>query len=129
VEKVPFEKRKKHLPRARHQEEYSASEIRGVRVEMLARHSSENSRPMQGEWVFEYTVRITNQGPETVQLIGRHPVITDGLDLAEEVEGPDVVGSRRRTVFSFTDQAIRRSVIRRLRGIRFRERRPAAFTA
>jgi ApaG protein len=66
----------------------------GVRVEVLSRHSSENSRPMQGEWVFEYTVRITNQGSEPVQLISRHWIITDGLDHTEEVKGPGVVGKQ-----------------------------------
>src|SRR5579863_5985693 len=66
----------------------------GVRVEVLSRHSSENSRPMQGEWVFEYTVRITNQGSEPVQLISRHWIITDALDHTEEVKGPGVVGKQ-----------------------------------
>jgi len=66
----------------------------GVRVEVLSRHSSENSRPTQGEWVFEYTVRITNQGSEAVQLISRHWIITDGLDHTEEVKGPGVVGKQ-----------------------------------
>ncbi len=65
-----------------------------VRVEVLARHSSENSRPLQGDWVFEYTVRITNQGPETVQQISRHWIITDGMDVTEEVKGPGVVGKQ-----------------------------------
>ena len=63
-----------------------------VRVEVLSRPSPENSRPLQGEWVFEYTVRITNQGPETVQLLSRHWIITDALEHAEEVKGPGVVG-------------------------------------
>jgi ApaG protein len=66
----------------------------GVRVEVLSRHSSENSRPMQGEWLFEYTVRITNQGSDTVQLISRHWIITDGVDHVEEVTGPGVVGKQ-----------------------------------
>jgi ApaG protein len=66
----------------------------GVRVEVLSRHSTENSRPMQGEWIFEYTVRITNQGSEPVQLISRHWIITDGLDHTEEVKGPGVVGKQ-----------------------------------
>ncbi len=39
-----------------------------IRVEVLARHSPENSHPQQGEWMFEYTVRITNQGNDRVQL-------------------------------------------------------------
>jgi ApaG protein len=66
----------------------------GIRVEVMSRHSTENSRPQQGEWVFEYTVRITNQGLETVQLISRHWIITDGLEHTEEVRGPGVVGEQ-----------------------------------
>ena len=65
-----------------------------IRVEVLSRHSPENSRPQQGEWVFEYTVRITNQGSETVQLISRHWIITDGQGQTEEVQGPGVVGEQ-----------------------------------
>jgi hypothetical protein len=63
----------------------------GVRVEVLSRHSPENSRPNQDEWVFQYTVRITNQGTGTVQLLSRHWVITDALEHTEEVQGPGVV--------------------------------------
>jgi len=66
----------------------------GVRVEVLSRHSPEHSRPSQDEWVFQYTVRITNQGPETVQLLSRHWIITDALDHTEEVQGPGVVGEQ-----------------------------------
>jgi ApaG protein len=66
----------------------------GVRVEVLSQHSPENSRPSQGQWVFQYTVRITNQGTETVQLISRHWYITDALDHVEEVQGPGVVGEQ-----------------------------------
>jgi ApaG protein len=65
-----------------------------IRVEVLSRHSPENSRPYQSEWVFEYTVRITNQGSETVQLISRHWIITDALEQTEEVKGPGVVGEQ-----------------------------------
>jgi ApaG protein len=65
-----------------------------IRVEVLSRHSPENSRPMEDEWVFQYTVRITNQGTETVQLISRHWIITDALDHIQEVKGPGVVGQQ-----------------------------------
>jgi ApaG protein len=44
--------------------------------------------------MFEYTVRITNMGAETVQLLSRHWIITDGLDRTEEVRGPGVVGEQ-----------------------------------
>ena len=43
---------------------------------------------------FEYTVRITNQGSEPVQLISRHLDHYDGLDHTEEVKGPGVVGKQ-----------------------------------
>jgi len=65
-----------------------------IRVEVLARHSPENSKPLNGEWVFQYTVRITNQGTDTVQLLSRHWIITDALDHVEEVKGPGVVGEQ-----------------------------------
>jgi ApaG protein len=66
----------------------------GIRVEVLSRHSPENSRPNQDEWVFQYTVRITNQGSETVQLLSRHWIITDAFEHTEEVQGPGVVGEQ-----------------------------------
>jgi len=65
---------------------------RGIRVEVLSRYSPQNSRPQQGEWIFEYTVRITNQGADTVQLISRHWIITDAAAHTQEVKGPGVVG-------------------------------------
>jgi ApaG protein len=65
-----------------------------VRVEVIAQHSTEHSRPNEGEWVFQYTVRITNLGSEPVQLISRHWIITDGTDHVEEVRGPGVVGQQ-----------------------------------
>jgi ApaG protein len=65
-----------------------------IRVEVMSSYSPENSRPLEGEWVFQYTVRITNQGRDTVQLLSRHWVITDGADQVEEIRGPGVVGKQ-----------------------------------
>ena len=65
-----------------------------VRVEVLSQYSQQNSRPAQGEWVFEYTVRITNLGAETVQIVSRHWIITDGADQTREVQGLGVVGEQ-----------------------------------
>ncbi len=66
----------------------------GIRVEVMSQYSAENSRPLQDEWVFQYTVRITNQSNETVQLLSRHWVITDALDHIDEVVGPGVIGEK-----------------------------------
>jgi ApaG protein len=66
----------------------------GVRVEVMSQYSPENSRPQESEWVFQYTVRITNTGAQAVQLMSRHWIITDALDHIEEVRGPGVVGEQ-----------------------------------
>ena len=65
-----------------------------IRVEVISRPSPENSRPAQGEWLFEYTIRITNLGNETLQLLNRRWIITDAFEHVEEVEGPGVVGEQ-----------------------------------
>lgn len=67
---------------------------RDVRVEVLSQYSPENSRPAEDVWVFQYTVRITNQGLDTIQLISRHWIITDAYDHTEHIRGPGVVGQQ-----------------------------------
>src|SRR3954470_24078897 len=65
-----------------------------VRVEVDSRYAPEESQPFQGRWVFHYTIRITNEGDETVQLLSRHWIITDAMGHVEEVKGPGVVGEQ-----------------------------------
>ena len=50
--------------------------------------------PAQNEWFFLYTVKISNEGAEPVQLVTRHWIITDGTGHVEEVRGPGVVGKQ-----------------------------------
>jgi ApaG protein len=66
----------------------------GVRVQVVARYSPERSQPSGSKWVFLYTVTISNEGTETVQLLTRHWIITDGAGHVEEVRGPGVVGKQ-----------------------------------
>jgi ApaG protein len=65
-----------------------------VRVEVEAQYSAEHSQPFQCQWFFHYTVRITNEGEETVKLISRHWIITNADGHVEEVKGPGVVGEQ-----------------------------------
>lgn len=65
-----------------------------VRVEVESQYAPEYSQPFQNEWFFHYTVRITNEGAEKVQLLSRHWIITDGRGSTEEVKGPGVVGEQ-----------------------------------
>ncbi|MEW6776965.1 MAG: Co2+/Mg2+ efflux protein ApaG [Bdellovibrionota bacterium] len=67
---------------------------RGVRVKVRARYSAEHSAPKENNFFFLYTVRISNEGTETVQLVSRHWIITDGTGSTREVKGPGVVGEQ-----------------------------------
>ncbi len=72
----------------------STAVTRSVRVEVTSRFVPERSDPDSSEWFFAYTVRITNDGSETVQLVSRHWVITDAEGRQQEVRGPGVVGEQ-----------------------------------
>jgi ApaG protein len=65
-----------------------------VRVEVESQYAPERSQPFQNEWFFTYTVRITNERDETVQLLSRHWIITDSTGHSQEVKGPGVVGEQ-----------------------------------
>jgi ApaG protein len=65
-----------------------------VRVEVESEYAPERSQPLQNEWFFLYTIRITNEGSQTVQLLSRHWIITDATGHVEEVRGEGVVGEQ-----------------------------------
>ena len=65
-----------------------------VRVEVESQYAPERSQPLQNEWFFHYTVRITNEGDDTIQLLSRHWIITDATGQMQEVRGPGVVGEQ-----------------------------------
>jgi len=67
---------------------------RGVRVRVQSEYSPDQSAPAKNQWFFLYTVKISNEGAETVQLLTRHWIITDGTGHIEEVRGPGVVGKQ-----------------------------------
>jgi ApaG protein len=66
----------------------------GIKVRVQSRYVPEQSDPEGGGWLFAYTVRVANEGHETVQLMSRHWVITDANGHTEEVRGPGVVGAQ-----------------------------------
>jgi ApaG protein len=72
----------------------SEATTRNIRVRVRAQYDSRRSNPQQSQWFFLYTVNITNEGQDTVQLVSRHWVITDGMGEVEEVRGPGVVGNQ-----------------------------------
>lgn len=72
----------------------SEATTRNIRVQVKAEYDAGRSSPQQSHWFFLYTVRITNEGPDTVQLISRHWVITDAMGKVQEVRGAGVVGNQ-----------------------------------
>jgi len=64
---------------------------RGIRVTVTTQYLADQSEP--GRYVFAYTVRIANEGPDVVQLRTRHWVITDAKGVVREVRGDGVVGA------------------------------------
>lgn len=72
----------------------SEAVTRGIRVSVVSEYAPERSRPHANEWFFLYTITIRNEGRETVQLISRHWIITNGAGQVEEVRGPGVVGQQ-----------------------------------
>ncbi len=65
-----------------------------VRVEVGSQYRPDQSQPFEDRWVFQYTIRITNEGDETVQLLSRHWIITDASNHTDEVKGRGVVGAQ-----------------------------------
>ncbi|MCC7416351.1 MAG: Co2+/Mg2+ efflux protein ApaG [Acidobacteria bacterium] len=82
---------------AKHQQLHASTSeavTNNIRVEVESQYAPERSQPFQSEWFFYYTIRITNEGGETVQLISRHGIITDATAHVEEVRGPGVIGEQ-----------------------------------
>ncbi|HEY7055153.1 MAG TPA: Co2+/Mg2+ efflux protein ApaG, partial [Vicinamibacterales bacterium] len=72
----------------------SEAVTRGIRVHVESEYAPERSQPSQRQWFFVYTITISNESSDTVQLLTRHWIITDGTGHVEQVQGPGVVGKQ-----------------------------------
>ena len=64
------------------------------RVEVSPNYLAEQSSPIQGLYVFSYTITITNVGQVTAQLISRSWNVNDANGHTERVRGLGVVGQQ-----------------------------------
>ena len=67
---------------------------RGIRVAVKPAYLDDQSDPLEGQFLWSYTVTIENESPETVQLLSRYWHITDGDGRVQEVRGAGVVGAQ-----------------------------------
>lgn len=67
---------------------------RGIRINVECEYVPEQSDPQNQFYFFAYHIHISNEGAETVQLLNRHWIITDGDGNVEEVKGPGVIGEQ-----------------------------------
>jgi ApaG protein len=85
------------MDQSRHQSMHACSSeavTNSVRVEVESQYAPNHSQPFQSQWFFHYTVKITNEGDDTVQLLSRHWIITDATGHTDEVHGDGVVGEQ-----------------------------------
>lgn len=70
---------------------YSAV-TRDIEVTVSPRFMSDRSAPEKGQFFWAYTIEISNNSGETVQLKTRYWHITDAMGRVQEVRGAGVVG-------------------------------------
>lgn len=63
-----------------------------IEVAVTTQYLADQSEPDNHDYVFAYTITITNTGTVAAQLISRHWVITDAQNQVQEVKGLGVVG-------------------------------------
>lgn len=63
-------------------------------VTVVPRYMAPQSNPDDDQYLFAYTITISNTGDIAAKLISRHWIITDGQQRVEEVRGPGVVGEQ-----------------------------------
>jgi len=65
-----------------------------IRIEPVSTYVAEQSDPSRDQFVFSYTIRITNVGTVAAKLLSRHWIITDGEHRVQEVRGAGVIGQQ-----------------------------------
>ena len=65
-----------------------------IRVDVVTNYVEDQSNPVDGRFVFAYTITIRNEGSVPARLLTRHWVITDANGKVQEVVGEGVVGEQ-----------------------------------
>lgn len=71
-----------------------AHTTKDITVRVVVHYVAHQSDPDEPRHVWSYFINIENNGPQSVQLLSRHWIITDGFGRVEEVKGDGVVGKQ-----------------------------------
>lgn len=63
------------------------------KIEVKTDFDFDQSNPLQFQYLFSYTINITNIGTVSAQLVSRKWHIKDGKGVMKYVEGPGVIGA------------------------------------
>lgn len=70
------------------------AKLHHIGIDVRSQFIEEQSAPEDDRYAFAYTISITNNSTETVRLLSRYWLITDGNDQQQEVHGEGVVGEQ-----------------------------------
>lgn len=65
-----------------------------IKIDVQSGYLREHSSPKLKRYAFYYSINIANYSEQTVQLLSRHWIITDGNNGVEEVRGEGVIGEQ-----------------------------------
>jgi ApaG protein len=65
-----------------------------IRVTVKPEFIEQQSQPENEKFIWAYTITVENRSPETVTLLTRHWIITDGRGRRQDVRGDGVVGEQ-----------------------------------
>ncbi len=99
----------------------SAAALRStVEIKVVTQYLAAQSSPASSQYAFAYTVHITNNGNQSVQLIARRWLIVDDNDEVQEVAGEGVIGQKPHIApgqsFHYTSGAILQTPFGTMRG-------------
>ena len=81
-----------------------------ILITTKANYLVEQSKTLQKQFVFSYTISIQNNSDSAVQLLDRHWHIVDDADRVQEVQGVGVVGKQPiiepKETFQYTSGAV-----------------------
>ncbi len=70
------------------------TEKNNINIHVNSTYLESQSVPENDQYVFSYTITISNRGAHSAKLLDRHWVITDSNGKVEEVRGEGVVGEQ-----------------------------------